>query len=133
METFKHNNFVNDIITGGTAKEVKRFIGIKDENQRCDLLYLRCKANISPRKRNKPTRPDLRTDDLEGLRSKSLTMRICLGLKVAMKPLHQSQLASDLAFHHSTKAEDAKGLQTQPSPAPSTPGGWWGYSVRLLL
>ena len=70
---------------------------------------MRCKANISPRKRNKPTRPDLRrTEDLAGLRLKSLTMRICLGisqydplglasplfirLKVAMKLLHQAQL-----------------------------------------
>ena len=117
----KHDNFVDDIITGGTAEEVKKFKGIKDENQWCNstvsmimasgglrlkemmvsgeedgpflkklggavlglwfsaennLLYVKCKANISPRKRNKPTRPDLRTEDLAGLRSKSLTMRI---------------------------------------------------------
>ena len=107
-ERLKHDNFVDDIITGGIPEEVKMFKGIKDENQRCNgtvsrimasgglqlkamvvsgeedrpaleklggavqglgfstennLLYVRCKANISPRKRNKPTRPDLRTED----------------------------------------------------------------------
>ena len=45
-----------------------------------NLLYVKCKANISPRKRNRPTRPDLRTEDLEGLRLQSLTMRICIGI-----------------------------------------------------
>ena len=119
----KHDNFVDNIITGDTAKEVKRFKGIEDENQQCnvtissimasgglqlkamvvsgekdvpaleklggavlglgistknDLLYVKCKANISPRTRNKPTEPDLRTEDLEGLRSNKLTTRICL-------------------------------------------------------
>ena len=155
-ERVKRDNIMNDIITGGTAEEVKRFKGIEDENQRCngtvseimasgglqlkamvvsgeedgpaleklggavlglgfstkkDLLFVRCKANFSPRKRNQPTGPDLRTEDLAALRLKSLTMRIYLGvcnsqydplglasplvirLKVGMKLLHQAELS----------------------------------------
>ena len=56
-------------------------------------FFVKCRANISPKKRNKPTRLDLRTEYLAGMRSKSLTMRVCLGLCNIQYDLWSTSLA----------------------------------------
>ena len=78
-----------------------------------DLLYVHFRANISKRRRGKPSGPDLKKEDLARLRGSSLTMRNCLGLcngqydplglaspliirmKVGMKMLHRAKLGWD--------------------------------------
>ena len=124
-ERVQRDNFVDDIITEGTVKEVSRFKGTKDDNLKWvgtvpkimatvglklkaisvsrkdngralenlggsvlglgfntkeDLLYVKYKAHILPKKRNKLTGSDLTKDDLAGSRSQRLTKQLCLGL-----------------------------------------------------
>jgi hypothetical protein len=154
-EHVKQGNYVDDIISGGDDKEVKRFKGKEDDETRCDgtvsrimmsgglklkalvvsrekdglaleklgglvlglgfstqkdLLSVKCRANISKKKRGRATEPELTKEDLASLRTCSLTMRVCLGLcnsqydplrlpspliirmKVGMKHLHRAKL-----------------------------------------